>query len=52
LLQLAATEDENDYLHPEWLLATMTEEDARRNVLMIEHREQARCTIPYKDTAH
>jgi hypothetical protein len=52
LLQLAATEDENDYLHPEWLLTTVTDEDARRKVLMIEHREQARCTFPYKDTAH
>jgi hypothetical protein len=52
LLQLAATEDENDYLNPQWVLATMTEEDARRKVLMIEHREKARCTIPYKDTAH
>ena len=32
LLELAATEDENVYLHPEWLLTTMTEEDARRSV--------------------
>jgi hypothetical protein len=52
LLQLAATEDEDFYLHPEWLLTTMTEEDARRNVLMIEHRELVRCTIPFKETAH
>ena len=52
LLRLAATEDENDYLNPEWLLATMTEEDARRTVLMIEHRELARCTIPFKEIAH
>ena len=52
LLQLAATEDADDCLNPQWLLATMTEEDARRTVLMIEHREQARRTSPYKDTAH
>ena len=52
LLQLAATEDENDLSNPQWLLATMTEEDARRTVLMIEHRELARSTVPFKEIAH
>ena len=52
LLKLAATEDEDDHLNPQWLLATMTEADARRKVLMIKHREQARHTIPFKEIAH
>ena len=52
LVRLAETEDENDYLNPEWLLTTMSENDARRTVLMIEHRELARCTIPFKEIAH
>ena len=47
LLQLATTEDEDFYLHPEWLLTTMTED-----VLVIEHRELVRWTIPFKETAH
>jgi hypothetical protein len=36
LLRLAKTEDENYYLHPEHLLATMAEEDALRNIALIE----------------
>ena len=52
LLQLEPTEEENDYLNLQSALATMTEEDANRKVLVIEHRELARSTIPFKETAH
>ena len=52
LVRLAETWDENDYLNPEWLLTTLSEKDARREVLMIEHRELARSTIPFKEIAH
>ena len=34
LLQLAETEDEEFYLHPEWLLTTMTQEEAHRDALV------------------
>jgi hypothetical protein len=52
LLKLAATEDEEYHLNPQWLLATMTEEDARRKVSMIKHGEQGRCSQRCDDTAH
>jgi len=46
LLRLAATEDQNYALHPEWLLTTMTKQAARRTVKMIKRRAQVRPTIP------
>ena len=46
LLQLAETKDEDDDLHPEWLLTTMTQEEAYRNVLVIEHLEFLQHTGP------
>jgi hypothetical protein len=52
LLQLAPSEEENDYLNLQSALTTMTEEDANRSVLVIEHRELARSTTPFKETAH
>lgn len=39
LLRLAETKDEDDDLHPELLLTTMTQEEARRNVSVIEQLE-------------
>lgn len=39
LLQLAETEDEDDDLHPELLLTKMTQEEAHRNVSVIEQLE-------------
>jgi hypothetical protein len=39
LLQLAKTEDEDEDLHPELLLTTMTQEEAYRNVSVIEQLE-------------
>jgi hypothetical protein len=38
LLRLAATEDQDYVLHPEWLLTTMTKQAARRTVKMIKRR--------------
>jgi len=38
LLRLAATEDHDNDLHPEWLLTTMSKEAARRTVKMIKRR--------------
>ena len=52
LHRLEATADENDLLNPQQLLATTTEDDARRKVFMIKHRAQARHAIPYKEIAH
>src|SRR5258708_68109 len=52
LLQLAETEDEEHNLYPESLLTTMTEEEARRSVLMIQHRELTLRSIPSKEIFH
>jgi hypothetical protein len=52
LHRLEATADENGHLNPQWLLATMSEEDVRRWVSMIKHGEQARDTIPFKEIVH
>ena len=41
-----------DYLHPEWLLTTMTEEDARRNVSVIEHLELLQRTHSFLEVPH
>ena len=39
LLRLADTKDEDDYVHPELLLKTMTSEDAHRSVSVLTHIE-------------
>ena len=39
LLRLADTKDEDDYVHPELLLKTMTSDDAHRSVSILSHVE-------------
>jgi hypothetical protein len=52
LLQLAETEDEDDDLHPEWLLTTMTHEEAHRNVSVIENLELLQRTDSFLEVLH
>ena len=52
LRPLAATKDDDSCLHPEWLLATMTQEEALRNVLVIQNLELLQRTHSFLEVLH